>query len=51
MSEDWPRLERELRELEERDPKIKAARERVEHVTSEHERWRQAMVRDLWADG
>ena len=50
MTVSWLRLKRELRELEECDPKIKAAREHVEHVTSEHGRWRQAMVRDLWTD-
>ncbi len=51
MTEDcWlERLEQELHELEERDPAVKAARERLDEVTTPHEFWRRQMVRDLWA--
>lgn len=49
MSDTYTRLGRELLRLEKGDPIVKAARERIDEVLSPHERWRQQMVRDLWA--
>lgn len=43
------RLERELLSLEASDPAIGAARRRLDEATSEHERWRRQMVREVWS--
>lgn len=48
MPEDWQRLERELRDLEERDPAVKAARERIDEEMSEYKRWVRQMIREVW---
>jgi hypothetical protein len=54
MTADWRRLEAELQELERTDPKVKAARERldqvVDDVLSGRAEWRRDMLQRIYGD-
>lgn len=46
----WVSLDAELMELERTDPAVRKAREHYDEVTSEFQRWRRQMVRDIWPE-